>query len=518
MLAGKGDLGHRRSEVSCGLSTASGVIHFRSSLSMASPSPVLSSSAPIDPGGAPPKKFSTRDNQLLNLDLEMKLQSPGIQASIPAAKVPSYAARFKSSLRNLRKISAPSFLEDGTPVVQAPESVLLQTSELWKDHVVAHFHGRRPSAAKIIADLNPVWGKFGNITVRTVNETCVLIFIPSVQTREWVLQVGYWQADRCAFSVYPWTPDGNLAAQELLFAPTWAVLKNVPPQLYSLDGISVVASGIGEPLHTEKSRLDPYHFGDTKVKVEIDLSKSPPEVVEVRDTPGNAVRVNVEYPSLPPRCLNCGKFGHLINRCRKAPMQKPQSQKKDKVISVVNSVEKVSSEEAIQEEEVVVVSEEGQLKKSRARSRSHKRSQSRTRARARALSSPPEAGSSEVLAFPVTAVVESKAKELEVSSVVVCEQTQSVKGSEAVTEVHQLEEGEICEVEEVGVVQAAECSKGVQSNLVEEESVWFTKHSKNYRRALRKHNVWLAEGAVGSPPKSSRFLTRGASLGQKLEN
>lgn len=233
------------------------------SLPVSSPS----SSSPIDPGGASPVVISSRENRLLNRDLEMKLQSPSVPTSIPAARVLSYAARFKSSLRNLRKISDPSFLEDGTPVVKAPESVLLKTSELWKDHVVAHFHGRRPSASKILTDLNPVWGKFGSITVRTVSDTCVLIFIPSVQTREWVLQVGYWQADRCAFSVYPWTADGNLAAQELLFAPTWAVLKNVPPQLYSLDGISVVASGIGDPLHTEKSRLDPYHFGDTKVKV-----------------------------------------------------------------------------------------------------------------------------------------------------------------------------------------------------------------------------------------------------------
>lgn len=162
-----------------------------------------SSSSPIDPGGASDNRVSNRESCLINHELEMKLQSPSVPMTIPAARVPSYAERFKSSLRNLRKISDPSFLEDGTPVMQAPKSVLLQTSELWKDHVVAHFHGRRPSAAKILADLNPVWGKFGGIIVRTVSETCVLIFIPSVQTREWVLQVGYWQADRCAFSVYP---------------------------------------------------------------------------------------------------------------------------------------------------------------------------------------------------------------------------------------------------------------------------------------------------------------------------
>lgn len=113
---------------------------------------------------------------------------------------------------------------------------------------------------------------------------------------------------------------------ELKFAPTWAILKNVPPQLYSLDGISVIASAVGEPLHTEKSRLDPYHFGYTKVKIEIDLSVSLPNVVEVRDSESNSMRIKIVYPKLPPKCCNCGKFGHLMNCCPKPLMKsKPQS-------------------------------------------------------------------------------------------------------------------------------------------------------------------------------------------------
>ncbi|RID66169.1 hypothetical protein BRARA_D01329 [Brassica rapa] len=253
----------------------------------------------------------------------------------------------------------PSFLEDGTPVVQAPEEVLLETSDLWKDHIVAHFHGRMPPAGKILADLNPVWGKFGKITVRT--------------TREWVLQVGYWQADRCAFSVYPWSADGNLAAQELLFAPTWAVLKNVPPQLYSLKGISVVASAIGVPLHTEKSRLDPYHFGDTKVKVEINLSHSPPEMVVVRDSQGNSVQIKVDYPSLPPKCINCGKFGHLLNRCHQPLMKKAHSQKQERVVSVVKVVDEVLIADRSEEESKVEKDEFQKKKKGGSRSRSRRR-------------------------------------------------------------------------------------------------------------------------------------------------
>lgn len=115
----------------------------------------------------------------------------------------SYAERFKASLRKLRKILSPTYLEDGTPVVQALESILLYTSDLWKDHILAHFHGFIPPAKKIFDDLNPVWGKFGKITIRIISATSCLIFVPSVQTREWILQVGYWQAAHCAFSAFP---------------------------------------------------------------------------------------------------------------------------------------------------------------------------------------------------------------------------------------------------------------------------------------------------------------------------
>lgn len=241
--------------------------------------------------------------------------SSSIPPPIPYAQTPSFAQRFKDSLRNLRKLSYPSSEIDGVPVVIAPNSVVLQASESWKDHIIAHFHGRCPGPAKIYNDLNPVWGKHGNITIHTLSETACLIFVPSVATRQWVVDVGYWQVDNCALTVALWSPEASLEMKELVTAPTLVVLKSVPPQLYSLDGLSVIASGIGEPLHTEHSRLAPFHFGDTKVKVEIKLESLPPPAVIIRDTRGYSVRVSVDYPRLPPKCCNCGKFGHSLKYC-----------------------------------------------------------------------------------------------------------------------------------------------------------------------------------------------------------
>ncbi|ESQ38926.1 hypothetical protein EUTSA_v10001871mg [Eutrema salsugineum] len=106
----------------------------------------------------------------------------------------------------------------------------------------------------------------------------------------------------CSFDVSPWSDSAPLALPELTLAPTWAVLHKVLPMLYSLDGISTIASANGDPLHTENSRLDSVNIGITKVKVEIMLDS-------------NTARVEVVYPRLPPKCLNCNKYGHLLNRC-----------------------------------------------------------------------------------------------------------------------------------------------------------------------------------------------------------
>ena len=477
------------------------------------PVSVSPSSAPIDPGGVEEGKISDRENQIWNGELEVKLQGSSVPESIPASRVPSYAARLKYSLRNLHKVSDPTFLDDSTPVVQAPESVLLETSKLWKDHIVAHFHGRRPSVTKILADLNPVWENFEKITVRTVSDTCVLIFISSVQNREWVLQVGYWQVDRCAFSVYPWSADGNLAAQELLFAPTWAVLKNVPPQLYSLKGISVVASGIGEPLHTENSRLDPYHFGNTKVKVEIDLAHTPLEVVEVRDTQENSVRINIEYPSLPPKCINCGKFGHLMNRCHKPLMKRKHVQRKEKVISVVKAVEEVSLLEEPQGDQVAAVVRE-EMKKNSVRSRSRRRA--RSRARSRALSLPPEVLSvAESEELPVVKKVErKKGGRSSVEKDSSKEAMMSSKDELFVLGESQLEEGEIGAEGRRELIGNSPIGRRELRNQDDETGFWITKHSKHYRRALRQMESWKALGSIGNPPKSAKNLIRGSSSGE----
>lgn len=218
----------------------------------------------------------------------------------------------------------------------------------------------------------------------------------------------------------------------------------------------------------------------------------------------------------PPKCINCGKFGHLLNRCHKPPMKRAFTQKSEKVTKVVKAREEVSLVVSAQKDEGRTQEETARKKRNRARSRSRRRS--RSRARVRALSSPVEELGGEVLVSSEVAVERNsvqKGQPLEVEGSAGTSESSPPVQSPTEEEV-QLEEGEIGKESEEFEGRSGVPDRKKSVVVEEAEDIWFTKHSKHYRRALRQYNLWRDSGAVGSPPKSSKFLNRGDTSGKKL--
>lgn len=163
---------------------------------------------------------------------EVRAVSAGPISLIPVKKpVTSWVSAVKSSFQPLVKVASPSVSSDGIPSIRAPDSITLVSSTIWKDHLVAYFHGKPPSPAKVFAYLNPIWGKNGNISVKLHSKRSLLIFIPCPMLRQWVLDVGFWHSGNCSFTAMLWHPSLNLSDMRLVHTPVWVLFKKVPFEL-----------------------------------------------------------------------------------------------------------------------------------------------------------------------------------------------------------------------------------------------------------------------------------------------
>lgn len=251
--------------------------------------------------------------------------SPIVSSPVSLAPVKptvSWVSKVKSSFQPLAKIASPSISSDGIPSIRAPDSITLVSSTIWRDHLVAYFHGRPPSPAKVFADLNPIWGKNGNISVKLHSQRSLLIYVPCPVTRQWALDVGFWHSGNCSFTAMLWHPSLNLSDMKLVHAPVWVLFRKVPVELWSTLGFSTMASALGFPVHSEYPDLKPYSNGVVKLRVVIELEKPRPSVVRVTDKLGNSVSLPVEFLKLPPKCGGCGEYGHMRLRCLHPPSHK----------------------------------------------------------------------------------------------------------------------------------------------------------------------------------------------------
>ncbi|KAL0288340.1 UNVERIFIED_CONTAM: hypothetical protein Sradi_7099100 [Sesamum radiatum] len=104
----------------------------------------------------------------------------------------------------------------------------------------------------------------------------------------------------------------------------WIKLRHLSVELWTTDGLSTVASGIGRPLYPDAitracTRLD---FARVCVMLNVN-SKLPKHIVIMMPNEHggkSACKVDVEYEWLPPKCTSCTSLSHATKDC---PLNKP---------------------------------------------------------------------------------------------------------------------------------------------------------------------------------------------------
>lgn len=147
----------------------------------------------------------------------------------------------------------------------------------------------------------------------------MLVRIPNDYIRQKILEKRIWYIGDYMFHDEQWASHHSAATPALVSIPIWAHLRGVPLDLRSLEGLSWVAGLIGEPKETNEFTINLTSLHLAHVKVEVDLTKPLPDVIELGRTDGQVNLVDVDYPWIPPTCSHCKELGHIDKNCLRFP-------------------------------------------------------------------------------------------------------------------------------------------------------------------------------------------------------
>ncbi|XP_022019348.1 uncharacterized protein LOC110919384 [Helianthus annuus] len=146
---------------------------------------------------------------------------------------------------------------------------------------------------------------------------------------EKLMEDGPWMIRNVPIILNEWSPSVNIVKEDITAIPVWVKMHDVPLAAFTEDGLSLLASKIGDP-----KMLDSYtasmcaeswggsSFARALVEVHAGSELKRAVKVAVPSLVGNGysmVEVKVEYDWEPFRCATCCVFGHESNLCPKNP-------------------------------------------------------------------------------------------------------------------------------------------------------------------------------------------------------
>ncbi|KAK8690328.1 hypothetical protein V6N13_089021 [Hibiscus sabdariffa] len=241
-------------------------------------------------------------------------------------------ARFFSASRSrwvcICKACASCFFADGV--------------DNWKNALVGQFIGSAPNFSAMQKIVEMLWRKSLLEKVSLVGSNLYVFKFANSIARDWVLENGPWHIQHKALVLRKWEPNLPKLEFDLVRMPIWVHLFNVPLELYSQQGLSYIASVVGNPLYMDSITANKERLAFAKVCVEIKTGDPIPEVVNVLMQDGSIIEVRVMVPWLPPCCSKCKVYGHSDKTCTKGLSKPLVKVWKAKIVSPVEAGGSVS--------------------------------------------------------------------------------------------------------------------------------------------------------------------------------
>ncbi|KAK4384432.1 Retrovirus-related Pol polyprotein from type-2 retrotransposable element R2DM [Sesamum angolense] len=274
--------------------------------------------APVPPLPSIGSALATSPLEILIGNVPLK---PCSDLSISDDKI---TAAFHNSSRKTLTYIPPS-VQNGEVLVMPTIDMIREGSNRWNTTAVGYFLGKRPYFHHLNDFVRSTWPAVWD--VKATSNGFFFFQFKIMAAMEEVLEGGPWLYLGQPIVLQKWEPGMVLRKLKHTEVPVWIKLRHLPVELWTTNGLSTVASGIGRPLYPDAITRACTRLYFARVCVMLNVSSKLPKhiVIMMPNEHGgeSACKVDVEYEWLPPKCTNCTSLGHATRECPLTKLVKP---------------------------------------------------------------------------------------------------------------------------------------------------------------------------------------------------
>ncbi|KAL0290980.1 UNVERIFIED_CONTAM: hypothetical protein Sradi_7037700 [Sesamum radiatum] len=157
------------------------------------------------------------------------------------------AAFHKSSRKTLNFI--PPSMQNGEVIVRPSIDIIRAGSQRWNTTAVGYFLGKKPYFHHLKEFVRSIWPAV--CEVKATSNGFFFFQFENVAAMEEVIEGGPWLYLGQPIVLQKWEPGMVLRKLKHTEVPIWIKLRHLPVELWTTEGLSTVASGIGRPLYPD---------------------------------------------------------------------------------------------------------------------------------------------------------------------------------------------------------------------------------------------------------------------------
>ncbi|KAL2224003.1 UNVERIFIED_CONTAM: hypothetical protein Sindi_3039700 [Sesamum indicum] len=208
-------------------------------------------------------------------------------------------------------------MQNGEVIVRPTLDIIRNGSKRWRTTAVGYFLGKRPYFYHVKEFAMSVWSD--SVEVTATNNGFFFFQFQTIIAMEDIIEGGPWLFQGQPIVLQKWEPGMVLRKLKHTQVPVWIKLRRLPMELWTEEGLSTVASGVGKPLYPDAITRACTRLDFARVCVMLDITSQLPKhiIIMTPDEEGGEMpcKVDVEYEWVPPKFTGCMSLGHSIKDC-----------------------------------------------------------------------------------------------------------------------------------------------------------------------------------------------------------